>query len=285
MSVDEALKYIISMGVVAPRGAVAPLPPRTRRARRCADAAAPPEIDRARRRAVARRALRRAPRCPPDPLASRTPTQRSPENALKRTDYCGRIDRRHLGQTVTLMGWVHRRRDHGGVIFVDLRDREGLVQIVFDPDRAATFAHGRNAAQRIRASASPGSCACGPKARVNPNLVSGEIEVLAHEIEILNAAQTPPFQLDDENLSETVRLEHRVHRPAPPADAEEPDAAPPRGDGGAPLPRRARLRRHRDAGALQVDAGGRARVPRAVADPPRPCSTRCRSRRSSSSRC
>ena len=71
---------------------------------------------------------------------------------MKRTDYCGRIDRRFLGQTVTLTGWVHRRRDHGGVIFIDLRDREGLVQVVCDPDRAATFATAEDAAQRVRAS-------------------------------------------------------------------------------------------------------------------------------------
>ena len=68
---------------------------------------------------------------------------------MKRTDYCGRIDRRFLGETVTLAGWVHRRRDHGGVIFIDLRDREGLVQVVCDPDRAATFAIAEGAAQRI----------------------------------------------------------------------------------------------------------------------------------------
>ena len=75
----------------------------------------------------------------PTPPDLRYPADIS-ENCVKRTDYCGRIDRRYLGQTVTLTGWVHRRRDHGGVIFIDLRDREGLVQIVCDPDRAATFA-------------------------------------------------------------------------------------------------------------------------------------------------
>jgi len=128
---------------------------------------------------------------------------------VKRTDYCGRIDRRFLEQTVTLTGWVHRRRDHGGVIFIDLRDREGLVQIVCDPDRAATFA----TAETLRHEyciAVTGRVRPRPEGTINPNLVSGEIEVLAHEIEILNASLTPPFQLDDENLSETVRLEHRV---------------------------------------------------------------------------
>jgi len=128
---------------------------------------------------------------------------------VKRTDYCGRIDRRHLGQTVTLAGWVHRRRDHGGVIFIDLRDREGLVQVVCDPDRAATFA----TAEKLRNEFCvrvDGLVRARPAGTVNANLGSGEIEVLAHDIEILNAAATPPFQLDDENLSETVRLENRV---------------------------------------------------------------------------
>jgi hypothetical protein len=139
-----------------------------------------------------------------------------PETGLKRTDYCGLIDRRRLGQTVTLMGWVHRRRDHGGVIFIDLRDREGLVQVVCDPDRALTFA----TAERLRGEfviRVEGLVRPRPEGTVNTNLVSGEIEVLAHEIAILNASLTPPFQLDDENLSEAVRLEHRVldlRRPA-----------------------------------------------------------------------
>ena len=128
---------------------------------------------------------------------------------MKRTDYCGRIDRRHLGTVVTLMGWVHRRRDHGGVIFVDLRDREGLVQIVFNPDRTGTFAAAESLRNEfvIRVT---GQVRLRPEGGANPNLVSGEIEVLAHDMEILNTAQTPPFQLDDENLSETVRLQHRV---------------------------------------------------------------------------
>jgi aspartyl-tRNA synthetase len=135
---------------------------------------------------------------------------------LNRTDYCGRIDRRHLKQVVTLAGWVHRRRDHGGVIFVDLRDREGLVQVVFDPDRAQTFATAEKLRNEfcIRVT---GLVRPRPEGTVNPNLVSGEIEVLGHDIEILNPSTTPPFQLDDENLSETVRLQHRVldlRRPA-----------------------------------------------------------------------
>ena len=128
---------------------------------------------------------------------------------MKRTDYCGRIDRQYLGQTVRVMGWVHRRRDHGGVIFVDLRDREGLVQIVCDPDAAETFA----TAEKLRNEfciAVNGRVRPRPEGTINPNLGSGEIEVLAHTIEILNASAPPPFQPDDENLSETVRLTHRV---------------------------------------------------------------------------
>ena len=128
---------------------------------------------------------------------------------MKRTDYCGRIDRRFLEQTVTLTGWVHRRRDHGGVIFIDLRDREGLVQVVCDPDRAETFARAESLRNEFCVEVT-GRVRLRPAGTVNTSLVSGEIEVLAHELTILNASLTPPFQLDDENLSETVRLEHRV---------------------------------------------------------------------------
>jgi len=126
-----------------------------------------------------------------------------------RTDYCGLIDRKYLGQSVTLFGWVHRRRDHGGVIFVDLRDREGLVQVVCDPDTPDTFA----IADRLRGEfvlRVEGSVRPRPQGTVNPNLRTGEIEVLAATIEILNASLTPPFQLDEESLNENVRLEHRV---------------------------------------------------------------------------
>ena len=135
---------------------------------------------------------------------------------MKRTDYCGRITRQHLTQIVTLKGWVHRRRDHGGVIFIDLRDREGLVQVVCDPDRAATFATAENLRNEYVIEVT-GLVRPRPEGTVNTNLTSGEIEVLAHEIEILNPSLTPPFQLDDENLSESVRLAYRVldlRRPA-----------------------------------------------------------------------
>src|SRR5438876_2613472 len=126
-----------------------------------------------------------------------------------RTHYCGRLTAALLGQTVTLAGWAHRRRDHGGVIFIDLRDREGLAQIVSDPDRKATFA----TAEKIRNEfvlKVTGLVRRRPEGTTNPNIASGEVEVLAHAIEILNPSLTPPFQLDDENLSETVRLTHRV---------------------------------------------------------------------------
>ncbi len=126
-----------------------------------------------------------------------------------RTHYCGKLNAALLGQTVTLAGWAHRRRDHGGVIFIDLRDREGLAQIVSDPDRKETFA----TAEKIRNEfvlKVTGVVRRRPEGTVNPNIASGEVEVLAHQIEILNASLTPPFQLDEENLSETVRLTHRV---------------------------------------------------------------------------
>src|SRR5512142_2788978 len=108
-----------------------------------------------------------------------------------RTHYCGQLNVSNLGQTVTLCGWAHRRRDHGGVIFIDLRDREGLVQIVCDPDRAKTFA----IAEKIRNEYClrvVGLVRRRPEGTVNPDLASGEIEVLAHDIEILNPSVTPP---------------------------------------------------------------------------------------------
>ena len=133
-----------------------------------------------------------------------------------RTTYCGLVSEALLGQTVTLMGWAHRRRDHGGVIFVDLRDREGMVQIVCDPDRAETFATAEGVRNEFCLKVI-GVVRARPAGTDNANLVSGKIEVLAHELEVLNPSVTPPFQLDDENLSETVRLTHRVldlRRPA-----------------------------------------------------------------------
>jgi len=114
-----------------------------------------------------------------------------------------------MGQTVNLCGWVHRRRDHGGVIFIDLRDREGLVQVVCDPDRAEMF----KSAELVRNEFClriTGLVRSRPSGTENTSLTSGKIEVLCHELEVLNPSVTPPFQLDDDNLSETTRLTHRV---------------------------------------------------------------------------
>jgi aspartyl-tRNA synthetase len=126
-----------------------------------------------------------------------------------RTTYCGQVSETLLDQTVTLMGWAHRRRDHGGVIFIDLRDREGLVQIVCDPDRAETFKVAEDVRNEFCLQVI-GKVRARPAGTENTNLTSGKIEVLCHELVVLNPSVTPPFPLDDENLSETVRLTHRV---------------------------------------------------------------------------
>ena len=126
-----------------------------------------------------------------------------------RTTYCGLVSEALLGQDVTLMGWAHRRRDHGGVIFVDLRDREGLVQVVSDPDRPEMFAVAEGVRNEFCLKVT-GRVRPRPPGTENANLTSGRVEVLAHTLEVLNPSVTPPFQLDDENLSETVRLTHRV---------------------------------------------------------------------------
>ena len=126
-----------------------------------------------------------------------------------RTHYCGQLNAQTIGQEVTLCGWAHRRRDHGGVIFIDLRDRQGLAQVVCDPDRPEMF----KIAETIRNEYClkiTGKVRARPAGSTNPNIASGEVEVLCHEIEVLNPSITPPFQLDDENLSETVRLTNRV---------------------------------------------------------------------------
>ncbi|UPL21653.1 aspartate--tRNA ligase [Alcaligenes faecalis] len=126
-----------------------------------------------------------------------------------RTCYTGEVSKEYLGQTVNLFGWVHRRRDHGGVIFIDLRDREGLAQVVVNPDNVQAF----EVAERIRNEYClriTGRVQARPEGTVNPDLRSGEIEIVCDEIEILNASVTPAFQLDDDNLSETTRLTHRV---------------------------------------------------------------------------
>ncbi|QLG88112.1 aspartate--tRNA ligase [Chitinibacter bivalviorum] len=126
-----------------------------------------------------------------------------------RTNYCGLINEQYLGQTVTLQGWAHRRRDHGGVIFIDLRDREGIVQVVVDPDTPDAFATA-DASRSEYVLEIKGLVRARPEGTTNSKMISGQIEVLAKDIIILNKAETPPFQIDDENLSENVRLTNRV---------------------------------------------------------------------------
>jgi aspartyl-tRNA synthetase len=126
-----------------------------------------------------------------------------------RTHYCGQLNAGHIDQIVTLCGWNHRRRDHGGVIFIDLRDREGIAQIVCDPDRPEMF----KLAEAVRNEfvlKITGKVRRRPAGTENANMPSGEIEILCHALEILNPAVTPPFQIDDDNLSENVRLVNRV---------------------------------------------------------------------------
>ena len=124
-----------------------------------------------------------------------------------RTHYCGNVDEKLISQEVTVAGWVHRRRDHGGVIFVDLRDREGLVQVVFDPDSKDVFGE----AERLRSEfviQVKGKVRSRPTGTVNANLKSGQVELLARELTVLNRSEPLPFQLD-EHVSEEVRLKYR----------------------------------------------------------------------------
>ncbi len=133
-----------------------------------------------------------------------------------RTEYCGLVDDRYVGREVSLYGWVHRRRDHGGVIFIDLRDREGILQVVCDPDLPEVFARAEGLRSeycvQVRGLVRPR-----PQGTANASLTSGAVEVLCRELVVLNASVPPPFQLDDDDLSETTRLTHRVldlRRPA-----------------------------------------------------------------------
>ena len=125
-----------------------------------------------------------------------------------RTLYCGNVTKDHLDQEITLCGWVNRRRDHGGVIFVDLRDREGIMQVVFDPDRPEIF----KVAEQIRNEfvlQVTGKVRLRPEGTENPDLPTGAVEMLANELTVLNQSETPPFQLDDEDVNEESRLRYR----------------------------------------------------------------------------
>ena len=126
-----------------------------------------------------------------------------------RSHYCGELRATHVGETVALTGWVHRRRDHGGVIFLDIRDRTGIVQVVYDPDAKDSFV----TADRVRNEyvlRMLGRVRRRQEGAENPNMATGEIEVLGSELEVLNRAQTPPFRLDEySDAGEDVRLRHR----------------------------------------------------------------------------
>jgi len=125
-----------------------------------------------------------------------------------RSHYCGQVDENLVDQEIEVCGWVNRRRDHGGVIFIDLRDREGLVQVVFDPDKPEIF----GLAERVRNEfvlKVKGRVRLRDDAAINPNLKSGKIEMLGLELEVLNASETPPFQIDDKGVHEDIRLKYR----------------------------------------------------------------------------
>ena len=125
-----------------------------------------------------------------------------------RTNFCGELNKSHVDTEVTLCGWAHRRRDHGGVIFIDLRDKKGLAQIVIDPDTPEAFKAGESVRNEFVLQVTC-KVRLRPEGTVNKNLPSGEVEMLASEVTILNPSLTPPFMLDDETISESVRLESR----------------------------------------------------------------------------
>lgn len=127
-----------------------------------------------------------------------------------RTEYCGSVTESYIDQTITVVGWVHRRRDHGGVIFLDMRDRDGLLQVVIDPDTPEAFATADNARSEFILKIT-GRVRKRYEGTQNPNMKSGQIELLAKEIETLATSETPPFPLNDDfsNVSEELRLKYR----------------------------------------------------------------------------
>ena len=276
MSVDEALKYVISMGVVAPPTRIDPAAPW--RCEICrAERPARAQPDAADRRQPKRLAQRRRATAAGDP-------DKNAWSDAMRTTYCGLVSEALLGQTITLMGWAHRRRDHGGVIFIDLRDREGLVQIVCDPDRAATFADRRGGAQRVLPEGHrPGARAPRRHRQRQPDERQGRGAVpRARGAEPERDAAVPARR--GEPLGDDAPDAPRA-RPAPAADAEEPDAALPRW-------------RWRCASSSTTTASSTSRRrcsprarPRARATTSCPaasttaCSSRCRRARSCSSSC
>jgi aspartyl-tRNA synthetase len=125
-----------------------------------------------------------------------------------RTHYCGELNQQHIDQQITVCGWVNRRRDHGGVIFVDLRDEKGLLQVVFDPDDAAMFEQAETLRNEFVLRVD-GKLRIRPEGTSNPEMATGEVELLAHKLEILNASETPPFQLDEDDVHDDNRLKYR----------------------------------------------------------------------------
>jgi aspartyl-tRNA synthetase len=129
---------------------------------------------------------------------------------MKRSCYCGELKTAHVGQEVTLMGWVHRRRDHGGIIFVDLRDREGLVQVAFNPEICPEYFAQAEAIRNEHVIAVTGKVSQRPDGTINPNLKTGHVEVYATELRVLNKAKTPPFYIEDGvDVDEVIRLKYR----------------------------------------------------------------------------
>jgi aspartyl-tRNA synthetase len=125
-----------------------------------------------------------------------------------RTHYCGELNQQHIDEVVSVCGWINRRRDHGGVIFVDLRDKKGILQVVFDPDDAAMFAQAETLRNEFVLRVE-GKLRVRPEGTSNPEMATGEVELLAHKLEILNASETPPFQLDEEEVHDDNRLKYR----------------------------------------------------------------------------
>ena len=125
-----------------------------------------------------------------------------------RTHYCGELNQQFVDQVISVCGWVNRRRDHGGVIFVDLRDKKGMLQVVFDPDDAAMFAQAETLRNEFVLRVE-GKLRVRPEGTENPEMATGEVELLAQKLEILNASETPPFQLDDEDVHDDNRLKYR----------------------------------------------------------------------------